>query len=148
MHSVVVSRLAELDAIEYRNTAVAGSTIGMEIPYYKGLRVVVDDGCPAVIGVNRTTYTSYLFGPGAFGYGNGAPKVPHEVKRDPEAGDGGGQETIYSRKNFIMHPTGFSFVKASIAGKSPTMAEAALAANWNRVYDRKRIPMAVLKTNG
>ena len=53
---------------------------------YQGKRVIVDDGCP----VEKSVYTTYLFGDGAVALGNGNPAgfVPTEVDRDKKKGSG------------------------------------------------------------
>ena len=103
---------------------------------------------PAVAGSNRITYTSVLFGAGAFQLGVGAPKLPQEVDRAPAQGDGGGVETIWTRRQWIVHPTGFQWSDGSVAGESPTLAELALAANWDRSFSRKNVPLAFIRSNG
>lgn len=145
MHSVVYQRLQVQDLITFLQT----STTDIQIPTYLGYRVVVDDSLPAVAGSNRITYTSILFAGGAFAHGVGSPPVPSEMEREAAAGDGGGQDIIHTRQTHIIHPVGFSFESASVAGVSPTEAELEAAANWNRVYaERKNIGMAFLQTNG
>jgi len=112
---------------------------------------VVSDNCPAVAGANRTIYDTYLASEGVIGYGQGSPKVPSEVERIAGAGGGEGQETLHDRKHFIMHPIGFDWTAtkgSGYVGQSPTFAELAVAANWNRIYERKRVRLAVLRTNG
>ena len=113
-----------------------------------GRNLIIDDSLPAVAGTNRTTYTTILCGSGAAGYGVGTPKVPSETDREPSAGNGGGEETIYSRRTDLIHPLGFQFTSASVAGESATLAELATAANWDRVMERKNINVAFLQTNG
>ncbi len=145
MHSVVYSELQRQEVIIYEKAA------GTDIlfPTYLGYRVVVDDSMPAVSGTNRITYTTILFATGAAAYGEGTPTTPSETKRDPAAGNGGGQDIIYSRRTEIIHPAGFEFNSASVAGQTPTFAELEAAANWNRVYaNRKNIGIAFLQTNG
>jgi len=145
MHSVVYQRLQVQDLIAY----LQPSNTDIQIPTYLGYRVVVDDALPAVAGTNRITYTSILFAEGAMAHGIGQPPVPSEMEREASAGDGGGQDIIHTRQTHIIHPVGFTFESASVAGVSPTEAELAAAANWNRVYaDRKNIGMAFLQTNG
>jgi len=144
MHSVVFNTLVKQQVIEYETPAESP----IRIPFYLNMRVVVDDALPAVAGTNRITYTSIMFGPGAFLHGVGAPVNPSELERIPSAGDGGGQEVLYSRVSEIYHPLGMDFTSASVTDESATLAELATAANWNRIYDRKNIPMAFLKTNG
>ncbi|TAN51577.1 MAG: hypothetical protein EPN21_06315, partial [Methylococcaceae bacterium] len=72
MHSVLHTELQRQNLIAYIPNDQANIGWGT----YLGYTVIVDDGCPAVVGANRITYTSYLFGRGAVGYGEGAPKVP------------------------------------------------------------------------
>ena len=88
-----------------------------------------------------------MFGGGAIGSTNGKTMVPSEMERKPDTGNGGGQDIIYSRRSDLIHPLGFSFESASVAGQSATLAELATATNWNRIWDRKHIPMAFLQVN-
>lgn len=95
-------------------------------------RVIVDDSCPVTSGA----YTTYLFGQGAIGLGNGAAPVPTETDRDSLAGD----DILINRKHYILHPRGVKWV-GSAAGSSPTNAELATGANWSKVYEDKAIRM-------
>jgi hypothetical protein len=116
---------------------------------YMGRRVIVDDGLPVAAGsTSGSKYTSVLFGRGAIGFGKGSPRVPTEISRNADEGNGAGMETLWERQTWLMHPLGFHFTSSSVAGVSPTWANLANAANWDRVYDRKNIPLAFLKTNG
>lgn len=144
MHSAPFATLQKQKLIEY----VKKAETDIAIPTYLGKRVIVDDSLPAISGTNRIKYTSILFGGSVFGSADVPVQTPSEMKRDPDAGNGGGQDTIFSRVNNICHPMGFSFLSASVAGKSATYAELAMAANWNRVVARKLVPMAFLVTNG
>ena len=146
MHSVPFTKLQRLNLISY--LPLAGQTI--VFPHYLGYRVIVDDSLPVRAGTTSGfVYTSIMFGSDCIGYGAGSPSVPSEVFRAPAAGNGGGQDIIYSRVTEIIHPFGFEFNSASVAGQSATYAELATAANWNRVYaNRKNISLAFLRTNG
>jgi hypothetical protein len=144
MHSVVYSRLRKQQLI----TFIRDADNNTQFQTYGNLRVVVDDSLSAIAGTNRITYTTVIFGSGAVISGLGRTKVPSELYRDPEKGNGGGQETLYSRRADIIHPLGFAFGSASVAGQSATLAELALAANWNRVWERKNVPLCFLQTNG
>lgn len=95
-------------------------------------RVIIDDSCPVSDGV----YTTYLFGQGAIGLGNGAAPVPTETDRDSLAGD----DILINRKHYILHPRGVKWVGTS-AGLSPTNEELATGTNWQRVYEDKAIRM-------
>ena len=143
IHSAIHARLQKQQLIDY----VRDADNNIMFPTYLGKRLIVDDGLPAVAGSNRITYTSILFGPGAVLTGNGKVETPSEIDRNPDAGNGGGEERIYSRVNNVIHPNGFSFISGSVAGQSATRAELAAAANWNRIAERKNIPIAFLQTN-
>lgn len=145
MHSVVYKRAVDNDDIDF----IPDSLGRMTIPTYMGKRVVIDDGMTVVAGATSGfKYTTILFGAGAIGYGNGQPEVPTEIEREGLQGNGGGIETLISRKSWIVHPFGFQFTSSSVAGESPTLAEFQAAANWDRVVDRKNVPVAFLITNG
>ena len=144
MHSIVYAKLRKLNLISF--IPASESKGGIEM--YMGKRVIVNDTLPAIAGTNRTTYHTYLLGAGAALYGEGSPKIPFEVYRQALQGNGGGAESIISRKEFILHPYGTQFKSASMAGLSPTNAELATASNWDRSRDRKVLKMALIKTNG
>ena len=103
-------------------------------------RDAVETGAP-----NAGDYTSYLIGGGAIGYGEGEPKPANEVWRNPAIGNGGGADELYARRNYCLHPYGFSFV-GNPASVSPTLAEFADGANWVRNVERKRVPIAFLRS--
>jgi hypothetical protein len=144
MHSVVYTTLQKLQLIAF----IPNARGEINIPTYLGYRVIIDDGMPAVAGTNRITYTTILFAAGSVGHGNGTILVPSEMERIPSSGYGGGQDIIHTRSSEIIHPFGFSFLSAAVAGKSATLAELATATNWDRKYQRKNIGVAFIKTNG
>lgn len=149
VHSIVYGQMLRNDLIEF----IPDSQGKLTIPTYMGKTVIVDDGMP-IIGGDGTgvayKYLSIVFGAGAFGYGAGTPKVPFEVEREAARGNGGGFETLWVRKRWVMHPLGYSFTNTQITGPglSPTWADLRLAGNWERVLARKNVPMAFLITNG
>ena len=150
VHSVVYKRMVDNDDIDF----IPDSQGQLTIPTFMGRRVVVDDGLSftAAAGTGGTDaaakYTSILFASGALGYGEGAARTPVEIQREAAQGNGGGIETLWERKQWLLHPFGFKFTSASVAGASATLAENRLAANWDRVVDRKSVPLAFLITNG
>ena len=145
VHSVVYNRMVDNDDIEF----IPDSQGRLTIPTFMGRRVIIDDGMSVVAGATSGfKYTSVLFGQGVIGYGEGSPRVPVEIEREAAQGNGGGIETIWERKQWLLHPFGFQFLSATVSGQSPTNAELALAANWDRVVDRKNVPLAFLITNG
>ena len=146
VHSVVYKRMVDNDDIEF----IPDSEGRMTIPTFMGRRVIVDDGMPVEDGATSgNVYTSVLFGEGAMGYGEGSATTPVEVERNALQGDGGGVEILVERKSWLIHPFGMRIT----AGTTPTAASFSLtelraAATWDRVVERKNIPLAFLKTNG
>lgn len=132
MHSSVETYLAKLNLIEY----IRESDANPRVPYYMNKRVIVDDNMPVAAGV----YTTYLFGAGAVGRGEGAAPVPVETDRDSLAGD----DILINRRHFILHPRGIAFT-GTPAGASPTNAELATTTNWLRKYENKNIRIVQFK---
>jgi len=127
MHSAAEADLARQDLIDFTKD----STGSIEVPTYLGKRVIVDDGCPVANGV----YTTYIFGQGAIGYGEGAAPVPTETTRDALSGD----DILINRRHFLLHPRGVRWLDQAVADQSPTNAELANPANWLRVYEPKNV---------
>lgn len=151
VHSVVYKRMVDNDDIEF----IPDSAGNMTIPTFLGHRVIVDDGMPFTPaagtggGDAAPRFTSIIFGAGAFGYGEGSPKVPVEVDRAPDQGRGGGVETLWTRKTWLQHPFGFAVDAVPAGGEqSFSLAELAAAATWDRVVPRKNVPISFLVTNG
>jgi hypothetical protein len=129
MHSVVFATLQTAQVIDY----VYPSDAKIRIPTFLNKAVIVDDGCTTVAGgTSGTKYWTYFFGNGAIALGDGSPKVPSETDRDSLAGE----DILVTRKHFILHPRGVAWQDDTIAGTTPTNAEAATADNWSRVWDR------------
>lgn len=112
-----------------------------------GLPVIVND---TAMTLNGSPVVA-LIGQGAFAYGMGNPKVPLAYEREEARGNGGGAETLWTRRNMIVHPIGFSFTSTSITGNgTETVArgagwtDLANAANWQLVANRKQVPIAFL----
>ena len=133
MHSAVYSSLQKQNLIVYTTT----SDGKIAFPTYLGYRIIQDDTCPVTGGV----YTSYLFGAGAVGLGNGAAPTPTEVDRDSLQGE----DILINRQHFVLHPRGIKWTNSSVIGQSPTMAELATAANWELVYEPKSIRIVIFK---
>ena len=138
MHSATYKAALKADLIQTLPDSQGGF-----IQTFRGLGILVDDGLPVTAGV----YTSVLFGSGAVGYGLTDPRIAAgtEVENLPSAGNGGGQQVLHSRVNLAIHPLGFQWKETNVAGESPSLAELALAANWDRVAERKAVPVAFLK---
>lgn len=144
VHWVVYKRMVDNDDIDF----IPDSQGQLTIPTFMGRRVIVDDGMSVVAGgTSGFKYTTVLYGAGAIGYGEGMASVPVEVEREALQGNGGGIETIVERKSWLVHPFGFA-VQTAPAADSYSLAELRSAATWNRVVERKNVPLAFLVTNG
>lgn len=148
VHSIVYKRMTDNDDIEF----IPDSKGQLTIPTFLGRTVVVDDGMPVIAGgTSGFRYVSVLFGEAAFGYGDGNPLVPVETFRNPDQGNGGGVETLYERKTWIIHPGGYQWIETGtpLGGVvSPNLADLRSATHWSRVVPRKNVPIAFLVTNG
>lgn len=132
MHSAVEAALAKNDLIE----TIRDSEGTIVMKTFMSKRVIVDDAIePASGGV----YSTYLFGPGAIGWGEGNPKVPTETDRNPLIN--GGQEYLVNRRHFVLHPRGIRWTPASgvPAKQTPSDTELGDSGNWTLVYDQKNI---------
>ncbi|MCH4880177.1 coat protein [Pseudomonas sp. TMW22090] len=148
MHSVVQTELQILNLIDF--TPIADQI--PEFGRFQGMRVVVDDGMPVIAGTPNK-YLSVIFGPGALGYAEAQPEGEDglEYERAPDRGNGGGAETLWTRRNFVVHPLGYSFLSATITGTPTTTrpisanwSDLALATNWERKFARKQVPLAFI----
>ncbi|MFQ7236778.1 MAG: major capsid protein [Enterococcus hulanensis] len=133
VHSQVYANLRKQNLIEF-----ALNSENKQIPTYMGKRVIVDDGMPVESG---GVFTTYIFGQGAVGLGNGAAPVPTETDRDSLQGD----DILINRQHFLLHPRGVKFTNTTVAGESPTNAELATADNWERVYEPKNVRIIQFK---
>jgi hypothetical protein len=140
MHSAIYAEALKSNEI----TFFKPSDNSLNIPVYKGMTVIIDDN---LVTATAGVFVTILFGPGAVGYAMSEPRTGYgtEIWRTPNAGNGGGQTTLHSRFDVAIHPLGYQFTGASVAGVSPIQAELALAANWTRAYSqRKSVPLAFL----
>lgn len=117
------------------------------IRQFNGLPVIVNDTALTLNGKPAVA----LLGRGAFAYGMANPRVPLEYEREAARGNGGGAETLWTRRNMIVHPLGYDFTSTSITGngtetvaRGAGWADLANAANWTRVASRKQVPIAFL----
>jgi len=147
IHSAIHARLQKQQLIDY----VRDADNNIMFETYMGKRLIVDDSLPAVAGSNRVTYTCMLFAPGIFATANGQVLVPSEIDRVPEAGTGGGQDIIFSRIANVWHPVGFDFTSTTLTtvgnAAHATYAQLKLAANWDRKFARKNVPLAFIQVN-
>lgn len=143
MHSSVMKQISKQGDIE----TIRDSDGNLLYYAYKGLRIIMDDLNTIIAGsTDGFKYVSTLFGSGAFGYGEGDPANPVAIERAEDQGNGAGVETLWVRKTWLLHPFGFQQIDTP-AGTSFTLAELAAATSWDRVIERKNIPLSFLVTN-
>lgn len=143
VHSVVYNRMQKNNLIDF----IPDARGEVNIPTFLGREVIVDDGLPR----SGSVYDTWLFGPGATQMGVGTPPVATEVDRKPGGGNGGGQDVLYSRVMWTLHPTGHAWVGTAGDGGPANTGTANddldEAGSWNRVYpERKQIKFARLVT--
>ena len=133
MHSATVAKLTKDDLID----VIPGSEGKPTVKTFLGKTVIEDDGLPVADG----TYTTYIFGQGAIGYGEGAAPVPTETDRDSLASD----DILINRRHFILHPRGVAWQDENLddgaGGTNATPSNTNLAnyLNWVRVYEAKNV---------
>ncbi|YP_008239721.1 major head protein [Salmonella phage Jersey] len=149
MHSFVYAQARKAQLIDFIRDAENNTMFAT----YQGYRVIVDDSMTVVGQDTSRKFISIIFGQGAIGYGEGNPSNPLEYEREASRGNGGGVETLWTRKTWLLHPFGYSFTSAVITGngtetiaRSASWQDLANATNWNRVVDRKHVPIAFLVT--
>lgn len=144
MHSVVYNRALKNNLIDFIPDAI--NPAAGAIPTFLGRTVVLDDAMPNTGGV----FDTWLFGRGAVRWAAGSPKVPTEVDRKPAAGNGGGQDVLHNRVEWIIAPAGYAYIGTPPKGGPSNAATAnnlAHADSWSRVFsERKQIRIARLVT--
>lgn len=144
VHSIVYARMLKNNLIDFIVDSSNGAAV--KIPTFLGRGVVVDDGMPNAGGV----FQSWLFGAGAIRMGMGSPKVPVETLRIPGAGNGGGQEVLWNRVEWCLHPAGHAYMGTPASGgpsNAATTNNLAAGGSWQRVWnERKMIKIARLVT--
>jgi hypothetical protein len=142
MHSVVYSVLKSANLIDF----IRESDNTPPRAQYRGYDLIVNDNVTKVAGsTSGYKYYTYLVAQGAIAYGEATGDYSVEVDRDSLAG--GGTDILVTRKNVIIHPNGFSFQSDTISESTPTNANLALAANWDRVYEKKNTGIVTLISN-
>lgn len=151
-HSKIVDTMDKSDDI-----ITIPDSKGAPIKTYRNATIVKTNTVPTTGTGADTVYTTILLGNAAIGFGGvngtsaffsgqGQPKTPVELYRDPHIGNGGGGEEIWERKTWIIHPFGFEWIEGTLADFSPALSELDDAAHWNRIVNRRYIPMAFIKS--
>lgn len=140
VHSAVRNGLWKKGLIEIQQ----GATPEEDKQYFLGRRLVVDDSLPKVAVTGGFKYTSYLFGQGAFGYGEGTPQNPVEIQREALKRN----SLLVNDKQIVLHPRGVKWTSANHAGNTPSDAELETGTSWASAFELKNIRLGAVVTNG
>ena len=117
-----------------RSNYAPGDT-GIALPTYGNMRVIVSN----MFGEDTTVIAKR--GALAFHVGTVPFETPIEIERSASKGTGGGRETLWSRRSFVVHPQGFGFLGAV----AQTPDQMALAANWRLEIAPKFVGFRAIK---
>ncbi|MCG7412683.1 hypothetical protein MHK07_09280 [Moraxella nonliquefaciens] len=92
---------------------------------------------------------------GAFAADMVADQDDLELERTANTGNGSGHTTLWTRRNILIHPQGFSFIgePSTLTGGtknealSPSWTDLTTAANWRLDADADATPIRFLITN-
>lgn len=124
------------------------------VEVYNGRTVVISDK-GTVIGTGANAkYVSVLVNQNAFA----AESVPNArdliLSATEQTGNGGGHVTLWTRRDMLIHPMGFSFDTGAVLtggtvneALSASWSDLTTAANWTMTMDAEKIPFRFLITN-
>ena len=129
------------------------------VEVYNGRVVVISDkGTVISAGANtigaNAQYVSVLVNQNAFA----AESVPNArdliLSATEQTGNGGGHVTLWTRRDMLIHPMGFSFNTSAVLtggtkneALSASWSDLTTAANWTMTMDAEKIPFRFLITN-
>lgn len=122
---------------------------------YNG-RTVVQSTKGTMIGTGKNAkYITHLLGTGAFAADIVTASDDLEVERTANTGNGAGHTTLWTRRNALIHPQGFSFIAEDSAltggtkneALSASWADLAKAENWRMDAGVEETPIRFLITN-
>lgn len=148
MHSLTETDLLKRDLITFRPDSEGKLTLKT----FQSMDVVVDDSLPVETVAGLLVFTTYIFGKGAIALG-----VSTNDKRivggfgtwrlEYARAAGAGQDLMYNRRRFILHPRGVKFLGSNMAGSSPSNLELMDGNNWQRVYETKNVRIVRVRHN-
>lgn len=149
MHSKIFAKYKKLGLVEYGKYTV-GNILrqDIELPTINGKIPLVTDYYTVDTSVSGfPVYKTYLFGEGAFLTTNKTNyENPYYTDYDPEAN--AGEQKLYTKQGFVLHPNGLSLLTDNIEKESPTVAELGNKANYNLRFNHKNVKMGLILTNG
>lgn len=118
-----------------RNAYVPAADTDLGFDQFAGYNLIITE----TFGDNLTVVAQN--GALAFGAGLVPGEIGMEIKRDSDAGNGGGGEILRTRLSVVVAPQGFSYTGAV----KPGITGLATAANWNQVADTTLIGFRAVK---
>lgn len=99
------------------------------------------------------TFLSIVYRKGGLLYSEGCHPKPFSYEEDECANGGDGAMKIFTRRDFVLHPDGFSLIGLDGAGSGfaaevPTQAELVDPAVWNRVVPVDHQPFVFISSAG
>ena len=151
VHPLIATKMRKQKLVE----KVTTSDNLTPVEVYNG-RTVVTSTKGTVIGTGKNAkYVSFLLGRGAFAADMVAGQDDLELERTANTGNGAGHTTLWTRRNVLIHPQGFSFIAEDSALTGGTKNEALSASwtdltkaeNWRKDADDAATPIRFLITN-
>ena len=151
VHPLIATKMRKQKLVE----KVTTSDNLTPVEVYNG-RTVVTSTKGTVIGTGKNAkYVSFLLGRGAFAADMVAGQDDLELERTANTGNGAGHTTLWTRRNVLIHPQGFSFIAEDSALTGGTKNEALSASwtdltkaeNWRKDADNAATPIRFLITN-
>lgn len=124
VHPAIATRMRKQNLIE----KVAISSDLPPVQVYNGRRVIESATMTAIPNDDGTPkFVTYLLGAGAFAADMVASADDMELERTANTGNGHGHTVLWTRRNALVHPQGFSFVAETLTGGTKNEA---LSASW------------------
>ena len=141
MHSEKYADLRKQQLIDFKEDKDGN----IMFPTYMGLAIIVSDDMPKVAGTTSGyRYLTVLAKAGAFAYGDSDNNItPVEIERLGTKST----DILITRVQNTLHPQGFKWIAGSVADQTPTYLEIKMAANWDRVYEKKNCGFVGMWTN-
>ncbi|MBE9390017.1 head protein [Vagococcus salmoninarum] len=138
LHSKVKAELEKQNVQTKHYIPASDSKSGFDT--YLGMRVVEDD---SLVADGTGVYETYLYAAGSFGKNTATPAdmVTYEPDRDKAKGN----NMLYVRRARVIHPFGLKFKSETVSGVTPTNADLALARNWEKVHEDKKIGLICIR---
>ena len=151
VHPLIATKMRKQQLVE-RVTTSADLT---PVETYNGRRVITSKRGTVVGTGANAQYVSYIVGAGAIAADMVAGYDDLEIERTAATGNGAGHTTLWTRRNMLIHPQGFSFVAdpATLTGGTKNEALSASwddltkAENWRLDASADRLSIRFLVTN-